>query len=135
MITDIYYTYASKKELLDIGADPATIFENISELSELDNSSTGLNQAELTNEQCIALIPVGEYCYTRVADEHSKYDGFLRTKTCPFWDKIIDFPKQNNGYCHYRKQGDWQMGSVGLLWDQCKCCGINETREEDLILE
>jgi hypothetical protein len=27
------------------------------------------------------------------------------------------------------------MGSIGLLWDQCKCCGINETREEDLILE
>ena len=131
MSTEIYYTYASKKELLDIGVKEDTIFEKISELSELDKLSTGLNQAELTNEQCIALIPVGEYCYTRVADEHSKYDGFLRTKTCPFWDKIIDFPKQNNGYCHYRKQGDWQMGSIGLLWDKCKCCGINNPSDED----
>jgi len=127
MITDIYYTYASKKELLDIGADPATIFENISEQElvseDEDNCFETLNQVELTNEQCIQLIPEGEYCYSQ---------GF---ETCPFWDKIINFPKQNNGYCHYRKQGDWQMGSVGLLWDQCKCCGINETREEDLILE
>jgi hypothetical protein len=127
MITDIYYTYASKKELLDIGADPATIFENISELELIsddeDNCFETLNQVELTNEQCIQLIPEGEYCYSK---------GF---KTCPFWNKIVDFPKQNNGYCHYRKQGDWQMGSVGLLWNQCKCCGINETREEDLILE
>jgi hypothetical protein len=131
MITDIYYTYASKKELLDIGVKENTIFENISELSELDNSSTGLNQAELTNEQCAALIPIGDYCYS----VKTYLDGTVRRPACPFWDKIIDFPKQNNGYCHYRKQGDWQMGSVGLLWDQCKCCGINETREEDLILE
>ena len=131
-LTDIYYTYASKKELLDIGADPATIFENISEQELIsedeDNCFETLNQVELTNEQCAALIPVGEYCYHRFT-----LDGEF--KTCPFWNKIVDFPKQNNGYCHYRKQGDWQMGSVGLLWDQCKCCGINETREEDLILE
>ena len=133
MITDIYYTYASKKELLDIGVKEDTIFEDISELSEIceHTDAPKLNQAELTVEQCIKLIPEGEYCYAVNILE----DGTILRPTCPFWDKIVDFPLQNNGYCHYRKQGDWQMGSVGLLWDQCKCCGINETREEDLILE
>jgi hypothetical protein len=132
-LTDIYYTYASKKELLDIGVKEDTIFEDISELSEIceHKDAPKLNQAELTVEQCMKLIPEGEYCYAVNILE----DGFVARPHCPFWDKMLDFPKQNNGYCHYRKQGDWQMGSVGLLWDQCKCCGINETREEDLILE
>lgn len=130
-MTDIYYTYASKKELLDIGVKEDTIYEDISELSTIEAISTGLNQAELTNEQCSALIPVGEYCYS----VKTLPDGTVTRPACPFWDKIVDFPKQNNGYCHFRKQGDWQMGSIGLLWDQCKCCGINETPEEDLILE
>jgi hypothetical protein len=135
MITDIYYTYASKKELLDIGADPATIFENISELELIsddeDNCFETLNQVELTPEQALKLIPEGEYCYSVKTHE----DGSVERKTCPFWNKIVDFPKQNNGYCHFRKQGDWQGSGIGMLWDQCKCCGINETREENLILE
>ncbi len=130
-MTDIYYTYASKQELLNIGVKGDTIFEDISELSKIEEISTGLNQAELTYEQCAALIPVGEYCYSI----KTLPDGTIVRPTCPFWDKIVDFPLQNNGYCHYRKHGDWQTGSIGLLWDQCKCCGINETREEDLILE
>jgi len=46
--TDIYYTYASKQELLDIGADPSTIYEDISESYEnLDEEPNGLTQVEL----------------------------------------------------------------------------------------
>lgn len=125
MTTEIYYTYASKQELLDIGADPATIFEDISELSSLEQFKTvavpTLNQVELTPIQSLKLIPEGEYCYSVKIHE----DGFVERKTCPFWDKIIDFPKQNNGYCHFRKQGDWQGSGIGMLWDQCKECGLN----------
>ena len=130
-MTDIYYTYAPKQNLLDIGVKEDSIFEDISEIFQKEKILTGLNQAELTYEQCAALIPVGEYCYS----VKTLPNGKVVRITCPFWDKIVDFPSQNNGYCHFRKQGDWQMGSIGLLWDQCKCCGINETPEEDLILE
>jgi len=127
---DTYYVYASKQDLLDIGVKEDSIFEDISEVDGCDRDQV-LNQADLTIEQCIRLIPEGEYCY----GAESLPDGTIVRPTCPFWDKILEFPKQNNGYCHYRKQGDWQTGNIGLLWDQCKCCGINETREEDLILE
>ena len=128
--TEIYYTYATKEELLAIGVEESTIFEDISQWSEImDHQDVDqLNQAEMTDEQLKKLIPEGPYCYTRVTDEHSKYDGFFRTKRCPFWTKIFDFPKQNNGYCHVMKKGDWQ-GGMGLLWDQCKCCGINDEDE------
>ena len=127
--TDIYYTYASKKELLDIGADSVTIFEDISELSSLEEFKTvavpTLNQVELTKEQCAKLIPEGNYCYGIKTLE----DGFATKRTCPFWDRLVDFPKQSNGYCHYLKQGDWQ-GGLALLWDQCKCCGVNGYKED-----
>jgi hypothetical protein len=127
MTTDIYYTYASKKELLDIGAEESTIFEDISELSELaDHKDVPfLNQVELTQKQCAKLIPEGNYCYGAKTLE----DGFVTKRTCPFWAKLVDFPKQSNGYCHYLKQGDWQ-GGLALLWDQCKCCGVNEYKED-----
>jgi hypothetical protein len=127
METDIYYTYASKQELLDIGADPLTIYEDISESYEnLDEEPNGLTQVELTKEQCAKLIPEGNYCYkTILVDEI----GNQIIKPCPFWDKFMTFPKQNNGYCHLLKEGDWQ-GGLGLLWDQSKCCGVNEYKDD-----
>jgi hypothetical protein len=57
-------------------------------------------------------IPKGLYCY----DEKG---------LCPFWEAIKGKPEQENGYCHYLNWGDW-MPNGGLLWDQCKLCGINE---------
>lgn len=121
-MSDIYYTYASKEQLLEIGAKEETIYEDISELSRLcDHKGVEkLNQVELTHDQCAALIPRGAYCYTSEGDT---------LKHCPFWNKIVDFPSQDNGYCHYMKEGDWQRG-LGLLWDSCKCCGVNENDED-----
>jgi len=124
MKTDIYYTYASKKELLDIGVKEDTIFERISQIDEMEEGAQGLNQAELTQEQCAALIPEGGYCYTHISNGRGGYEGFVRIQPCPFWDRFPNFPKQDNGYCHYLKRGDWQ--GTDLLWDQCKCCGIND---------
>ena len=36
-------------------------------------------------------------------------------------------PTQDNGYCRYTKTGDWTHPAVGLLWDQVKECGVNES--------
>lgn len=62
-------------------------------------------------------IPKGMYCY----DENG---------TCPYWDLIEDKPEQLNGYCRYLEIGDWMERSGGLLWDQCKECGIKDDIEE-----
>lgn len=56
-------------------------------------------------------IPKGCYCY----DENG---------LCPYWDKDLTKPDQENGYCHYLKKGDDEL-KLGLLWDQCKECGEN----------
>jgi hypothetical protein len=60
----------------------------------------------------ISKIPEGMYCY----------DG---KGVCPYWSINENYEYQDNGYCSYLKQGDWE-GLGGLLWDQCKACGIND---------
>ena len=114
-MSDIYYTYASREQLLAVGADSNHIYEDIAE-SDYDS----LQQATLTKEQCHSLIPHGEYCYGR------KDGKFAR---CPFYDIIPSMPKQSNGFCHYLKCGDFTSPGTDLLWDQCKECGVNEDYE------
>jgi len=63
-------------------------------------------------------IPKGMYCYD---DE----------KMCPFWSMNPEFPHQENGYCHYLKEGDWEEEGTRFLFDQVKECGINEELEFD----
>lgn len=63
-----------------------------------------------------SVIPKGCYCY----DENGN---------CPYWDKIRGKPEQEDGFCWFMEQGDWGEGSGGLLWDQCKSCGINDLEE------
>jgi len=86
-----------------------------------------------------SLIPKGEYCY----DEKGR---------CPYWSLRTDLPKQENGYCSFIEKSDfdinegigkipWENGKgeltitepheipIGLLWDQCKECGINDVVE------
>ncbi len=92
-----------------------------------------------------AVIPQGLYCYT-IKDN--------RQVTCPYWSMRKNRPPQQNGYCSYLEKGDWELyleddykityhklgktemvkgkdileetGTLGLLWDQCKECGIND---------
>ena len=73
---------------------------------------------------------------------------------CPYWALIPDQPEQENGYCHYLERGDKETNEnaeitakerqpdgtykevkypkggfpipIGILWDQCKECEINE---------
>lgn len=58
-------------------------------------------------------IPKGCYCYSEKG-------------VCPFWDSNPKKEHQENGYCHYLREGDWMNERFGLLWDQVKECGINE---------
>ena len=58
------------------------------------------------------LIPSGTYCYSEKG-------------RCPFWRILKTRPHQENGYCLYLHQGDFSDG-LGLLWDQCKECGVND---------
>lgn len=116
-MTEIYYTYATREELIAAGADPEKIFDDIAELSEC----FPLQQASLTEEQCHALIPQGGYCYTR------KDGKFVH---CPFHDIVPTMPEQGNGFCHYIKRGDFTSPGTDLLWDSCKCCGVNDNDED-----
>lgn len=57
-------------------------------------------------------IPQGVYCYD---DE---------IELCPYWDMDESKPPQNNGYCHFLKQGDWESETLSLLWNKCKECTV-----------
>lgn len=106
-MSKLYNTYASYERLMNLKVEEGDIYVNIVK------SNPKLNCADLTIAQAQALIPDGPYCYSK--------EG-----TCPFWDKISHFPDQENGYCHFLKSGDFNDDGVGLLWDQCKACGVND---------
>jgi hypothetical protein len=58
-------------------------------------------------------VPFGTfYCY----DENGK---------CPFHTYVDFLPKQENGYCYLMNKTDVELHNQGLLWDECKECGIN----------
>jgi len=50
----------------------------------------------------------------------------LLTLCCPYWSRSEDHPEQDNGYCAYIEEGDWEGERTGLLWDQVKECGENQ---------
>jgi hypothetical protein len=91
------------------------------------------------------LIPKGLYCYTFKNGKRA---------VCPYWstDKVHTI-YQENGYCEYLGKGDWDLNeeynkeggvkgwdgkgnplppadahelTMGLLWDMCKECNIND---------
>lgn len=108
--TNLYWLHdVSKEELVEMGVRESSICENISPV-------VGMSQCEMTLDQAKSLIPKDTlYCYKR---ENGVF------KYCPFWDKIEQWPHQSNGYCHFLKKGDNAGG--GLLWDQCKECGVGD---------
>ena len=64
------------------------------------------------------VIPHGLYCY----DERG---------TCPCWGRSTHHPEQENGYCTYLMQKDWEWEGISLLWDRVKECNVNAEWEED----
>ena len=77
------------------------------------------------------------YCYTTISFDRDTL--ILKTKPCPYYYSI-EIPKEERkdhigivavgqnhiGGCHLLKTTDDEHGGWGLLWDQCKECGINE---------
>lgn len=68
-------------------------------------------------------IPQGLYCYRIVGVNEAT--GGIKTHPCPYWESRLDKPKQENGYCSFLEEGDWESEGLSLLWDQVKECGIN----------
>jgi len=76
------------------------------------------------------LIPEGNYCCS--IEEVKCSDGgiLVKRKPCPYWMIRSDKHPQENGYCEFLDQGDWD-GKGGLLWDQIKECNIKTGCEND----
>ena len=72
-------------------------------------------------------IPEGPYCYGVSVNS----DGENEIRICPYWHKDETREEQNNGYCSFLDEGDWEVEGLSLLWDQCKECGINLGEEND----
>jgi hypothetical protein len=89
-----------------------------------------------------SVIPKGDYCYNEKGN-------------CPYWSMKKGLPKQENGYCDYLGQSDYERNEekgdikwsnkdgivttitkpheigISLLWDQVKECGENFYTEEE----
>lgn len=84
---------------------------------------TDADGKKYTEEEANNVIPKNTpYCYTYIG----RTEKGIKTKTCPFWNCNKDKPSQENGMCHLTNTNDWEDDGFGLLWDQCKECGINE---------
>jgi len=70
-------------------------------------------------------IPNGPYCYTPKRFPCKENNWIYEIDICPYWSINKTKPSQNNGYCQYMEEGDWEHDGLGLLWDQCKECDID----------
>ena len=85
-----------------------------------------------------SLIPKGMYCYDYLIESGKSDNGMPRFKyhyKCPYHCIIPQHEYQNNGYCAYQEYGDWEAYPFGLLWDLCKCCGVNEEDDDNVLCD
>jgi len=82
-------------------------------LKKLVNGYIGGKRTPLHRVAAWLAIPRGVYCHNGP-----------HTRTCPFWDISEEHEHQNNGYCLYMGEGDWENEYMSLLWDKCKECGV-----------
>ncbi|MFA7101237.1 MAG: hypothetical protein WC196_05855 [Bacilli bacterium] len=92
------------------------------------------------------MIPKGFYCYSVIDGERVQ---------CPYWSRLKDGLYQEDGYCSFLEQGDWDINEkagmltgwrsdgkplppvsaheikMSLLWDECKECDVNMEDEDD----
>jgi len=71
-------------------------------------------------------IPPGSYCYHFIGDAG---EGAKWILNCPFRELREDKPQQENGFCHFLDSGDWQSPGIGLIWEGCKECGVNQDED------
>lgn len=76
-------------------------------------------------------IPTGIYCYEALSIVKGEQgEPIMKTRVCPYFSYDLSKGSQNCGKCNYLEVSDWEGTSNGLLWDQVKCCGINEDWDE-----
>ena len=63
-----------------------------------------------------SVIPEGMYCYDS-------------NRRCPYWSIVEMHQQQDNGFCEYLGQGDWN--GFGLLWDQVEECNVKDNYSEE----
>jgi len=89
-----------------------------------------LKEKPVTNEsrKLFEIIKEQYLELTEMLEEPEKHipNEILYCSDCPFSDSDPYQLEQNNGYCHYLHSGDWEDDHIGLLWDGCKECGVNE---------
>ena len=87
-----------------------------------------LNLCEIRKTKDTSKIPQGMYCYAPI--KFNDADCSLTIDVCPFWGSNHNKNQQENGFCILTGDCDWDEDSgFGLLWDQCKSCGINDPDE------
>jgi hypothetical protein len=77
-----------------------------------------------------SVIPAGLYCYESHGITERNGLPVLETTPCRYWRTVPGRREQERGYCGLLEVGDWQL-PIGLLWDQCKECGINDDWESE----
>jgi hypothetical protein len=101
-------------------------------------------QSENKGQNPLPLIPDNTpYCYHYISFNYDKDTDkpIIKTVLCPFWyaieipddelDDCIGIVAENQthiGGCKLLKETDNDMGGWGLLWDQCKECGLKDER-------
>lgn len=77
------------------------------------------------------LIPENpSYCYKSCTQSKENPSVFPITELCPYWRVASDKPETLSGYCLFLEEGDWEEGGTMALFDQLKCCGINNEWED-----
>lgn len=83
-----------------------------------------INNLEFRKNKELSVVPRGVYCYSFKSKNGEIDDGEFAM--CPFWGLNLTMESQSNGFCVLTGDCDWHDGSLGLLWDMCKSCGIND---------
>ena len=81
-------------------------------------------------EKLESLIPENpSYCYKSIKQDKDNPGIFPIAELCPYWRVASDQPETLSGYCLFLEQGDWEEDGTIALFDQLKCCGVNNKWE------
>jgi hypothetical protein len=77
------------------------------------------------------LIPNNHsYCYQSCTQSKDNPAAFPITELCHYWRAASDKSETLSGYCLFLEEGDWEGNGTTALFDQLKCCGINDEFKE-----
>jgi hypothetical protein len=71
------------------------------------------------------------YCYQSCTQSKDNSAVFPIAELCPYWRVASDKAETLSGYCLFLEKGDWEENGTMALFDQLKCCGINDEHKEE----